>query len=193
MSDTPTPVLPPGIDRRGFLRHVAGGTAAVVIASSIPERLAAAFPRAEQDGVHLYALSPEQYATALAAGEVLLEDVPVPPSQVAQRIDREIALAGDPVRTDVRTVLTVLQHGTLFGGHAFRRFTQLSAAERLRYLRGWGTSRFTLRRAVYQATRSFVYFYAYADDATRPLTGFEGPWPERFQIPVTSVDFGEIA
>lgn len=194
MPDTrlPTSVLPPGISRRGFLRQISGGTAAITIASLMPER-AAAYRQAEQDGVRLYALSSEQYATAVAAGEALLADVPVPASRVAERIDREIALAGEPVRSDVRTVLTVLQHGTLLGGHAFRRFTQLSPAERLTYLQGWGTSRFTLRRAVYQATRSFIYFYAYSDDATRPLTGFEGPWPERFSIPATPVDFGEVS
>jgi hypothetical protein len=47
-------------------------------------------------------------------------------------------------------------------------------------------------RAAYQALRGFVVFFAYIDDATRTLTGFPGPWPER-SLPVLPVDYGEIA
>ncbi len=187
-----TAPLPPGIDRRGFLRLGAAGAAAAWLLAALPEGAAAAYPEAAQDGLTLYALSPRQYATARAAAEALLVDVPVAPATVASRIDRQIALVGDPVRSDVRTVLNVLERGTILGGHLFRPFTRLDAPARLAYLRGWGTSRFKLRRAVFQATRAFVYFYAYIDPATRPITGFEGPWPERMNIPARPVDFGPV-
>ncbi len=192
LSSASSPTLPPGISRRGFLRDVTGGAAMIAVASVLPPGRARDYPQAAQDGARLYALSARQYATARAAAEALLVEVPVPASRVAERIDREVALVGDPVRSDVRTVLTVLDHATILGGH-LRPFTALSPAERRDYMRGWATSRFDLRRAVFQATRAFVYFYAYIDDATRRITGFEGPWPERFPgIPATPVDFGEV-
>lgn len=183
--------LPPGMDRRGFLRATAGGTAAVALASMIPAGCAADYPQATVDGVTLQTLSPKEYAVVRAAAESILEGVPVPPERVAQRIDRELALAGDPILTDMKTVLALLEHLTLLGGR-MRRFTALDVEARVAYLHGWARSRFNLRRAVFQAVRAFVCFFAYSDDATRPITGFTGPWQERIEIPAYPVDFGEV-
>jgi hypothetical protein len=187
--DATEPLLPPGVDRRGFLRTTAGGTAALALATLIPTGCAADYPEAE--GVELRALSEKEFAVARAAAESLLVGVPVSPDEVARRIDRELALVGEPVRGDFKTVLALLEHLTLLGGR-FRRFTALDPAARLSYLHGWRESRFVLRRAVFQAVKSFIFFFAYSDDATRRLTGFEGPWTERYPIPVYPVDFGEI-
>jgi hypothetical protein len=185
----PAATLPPGIDRRGFLRTATGGAAVIALASLIPTGCAADYP--EGEGAALKVLSPKEFAVALAAAEALLVGVPVPAEKVARRIDHELALAGDPVRGDVKLVLTLLEHLTPLGGR-LKRFTALDPAARLRYLHGWRESRFNLRRGAFQAIKAFVYFYAYADDATRPHTGFTGPWPERFKIPATPVDFGEV-
>lgn len=190
ISTTPAPRLPPGVDRRGFLRTSAGGAVVVALASMIPAGCAADYPEAE--GVALRALSPKEFAVVRGAAEAILGGaVPVDPGLVARRIDRELALVGDPVRGDFKLALGLLEHLTLLGGR-FRRFTSLDAESRLAYLHGWRDSRFVLRRAVFQAVKSFVFFFAYADDATRHLTGFEGPWTERYQIPVYPVDFGEV-
>lgn len=186
-----TPRLPSSIDRRGFLRSVAGGTAAIGAVSLLPAGCAADYPHASRDGAEPRALSAKEYAVARAAAEALLVDVPVSPAAIARGIDRELALVGDPVRGDMKTVLNLLEHLTVLGGHV-RRFTALDPADRLGYLNGWARSRFSLRRAVYQSTKAFVYFYAYARDATRPITGFPGPWPERFDYPAFDVDFGEV-
>ena len=183
--------LPPGLDRRGFLRTTAGGTVAIALASMIPAGCAANYPQAAVDGAELEGLSEKEYAVVKAAAEALLVGVPVPPERVARRLDIEQARVGDPVLSDMKTVLTVLEHLTLLGGRV-RRFTALSPADRLAYLEGWKRIRFTLRRAVFQAVRSAVFFFAYCDDATRSLTGFEGPWPERVAIPAYPVDFGEV-
>src|SRR5690606_29012886 len=56
-----TGAFPPGIDRRGFLRTAAGGTAAIALASMIPAGCAADYPQATQDGIELQALSPKEY------------------------------------------------------------------------------------------------------------------------------------
>ncbi|MGH7475148.1 MAG: twin-arginine translocation signal domain-containing protein [Longimicrobiales bacterium] len=183
--------LPEDIDRRGFLRRSAGGAAALALGSLVPAGCADDYPQAQRDGVRLYALSPKEYAVARAAAESLLVDVPVAPARIAARMDQELALVGDPVRKDMKTVLGLLEHLTVLGGHV-RRFTTLAPDVRLAYLRGWARSRFNLRRAAFQATRSFVYYFAYTEPATRTLTGFQGPWPERVVIPAYPVDFGPI-
>lgn len=181
--------LPPGVDRRGFLRTTAGGAAAIALASMLPSGCAADYP--EPEGTALQALTPKEFAVVVAAAEALLVDVPVQAERIAHRVDRELALVGEPILGDMKTVLALVEHLTPLGGR-FRRFTALGREDRLRYLMGWAHSRFNLRRGAFQAIKAFVYFYTYSDDATRPLTGFPGPWTERVQIPVYPVDFGEI-
>lgn len=181
-----------GMDRRGFLRATAGGSAAIALASLLPAGCAADYPQAQADGVALNGLTPKEYATARAAAEALLAGVPVAPEKVAHAIDREVGLAGDPVRKDMKTVLMLIEHGTILSGH-ISQFTTLSPAARLDVLNDWRDSRFGLRRGVFNALKSFVYFYGYADDATRRITKFEGPWTERTKIPAYPVDFGPIA
>ncbi|HEY8483654.1 MAG TPA: twin-arginine translocation signal domain-containing protein [Longimicrobiales bacterium] len=190
-SEAVRPGLPPGVDRRGFLRTSAGGAAAVALASLFPSGCASDYPQATLDGVELVALSAKEYAVMRAAAEALLVGVPVPPSRVAARVDRVLAQVGEPVRGDMKLVLGLLEHLTILEGK-FRRFTALSPEARRECLLGWGRSRFALQRGAFQAVKAFVYFFAYIDDATRPLTGFPGPWPERFSIPARPVDFGEV-
>ena len=118
------------------------------------------------------------------------------PEQLNQQFN---APAASPVETErltydsviMKTVLTLLEHATPLGGRV-RRFTSLTPEQRLAYLKGWRDSRFQLRRGAYQAIKGFVYYMAYIDPATRSITGFEGPWPERLKIPAYPVDFGEV-
>ena len=180
------------LDRRGFLRSAAGGSAAVAIAAVLPAGCAPAYPERAADGSALQAMTPKEYGVARAAAEALLVDVPVRADAVATAMDRELAIAGDPMRTDMKTVLSLMEHGPALSLRR-KRFTALSPEQRRRVLHHWATSRFNLRRAAFQALKGFVVYFAYVDDATRPLTGFPGPWPERLQIAVTPVDFGEVA
>jgi len=187
--ETMSSQLPPGVDRRGFLRTVAGGTAAIALASMIPGGCAADYPDAPADS--LRALSPKEFSVIRAASETMIVGLPVEPEVVALRIDEQLALVGEPIVSDFKTVLTLIEHLTPLGGR-LRRFTSLSADARYSYLRGWRESRFVLRRAAFQAIKSFVYFYTYCDDRTRTLTGFPGPWREVVEIPAYPVDFGEV-
>jgi hypothetical protein len=182
----------PGVSRRGFLRTAAGGTVAVAAASLVPAGCSRDYPQAAAAGVTLRALTPKEYAVARAAAEAVLAGVPASPDAVAAGIDAELALAGDPMRGDMKTVLSLMEHGPALSLRP-RRFTALSPAARLEVLDDWATSRLNLRRAAYQALRGFIVYFAWVDDATRPLTGFPGPWPELVEIPATPVDFGEVA
>ena len=179
------------MDRRSFLRSTAGGTAAIAIVSMLPAGCSKEYPASEQDRVDLKSLTPKEYAITKAAAEAFLVGVPVTAATVAGRIDRELALVGDPVRSDFKTVLGLMEHMTPLGGRV-RRFTSLNSQERLKYLRGWSRSRFNLRRGAFFGLKGFIYYFAYSDVATRPITRFQGPWPERLQIPATPVDFGPI-
>jgi hypothetical protein len=192
MSDSSETRGSAGLDRRGFLRATAGGGAAIALASALPAGTLKAYSAAQEDGVDLKALSPKQYAVARAAAEALLVDVPVDPGAVARAVDTDLAAVGDPIRSDMRTVFTLLEHLTPLGLR-FRRFTALGIDDRRAYLMTWARSRFNLRRAAFQATRGFLYFNTYLREETWPVTGFPGPWPERFEFPVPPVDFGEIA
>ena len=185
------PVSASPIDRRGFLRITTGGAAAIAVASFLPTGCTADYPQAEEDGQDLKSLSPKEYAVARAAAEALLIGVPVTAATIAGRIDQELAWVGEPVRTDMKSVLSLMEHATPLGLRV-RRFTALSPTDRLAYLSTWRSSRFQLRRAAYQGLKGFVYYFAYIDPATRSITGFAGPWPERVKIPAYPVDFGEI-
>lgn len=182
--------LPPGIDRRGFLRSTAGGGLAIGMASLLPGcgRDAAAVGASPE----LRSLTQKEFDVARGAADALLTGVPVDPTSIAQRLDYELWAVGGAIEEDMRTVLQLLEHLTLLGGR-LRRFTELTPSERLAYLETWRDSRFNLRRAAFNAIRSFVYFFAYSDPVAWPATGFPGPWPGRIEIPVPPVDFGEIA
>jgi hypothetical protein len=180
-----------GLSRRGFLHSAAGGTAAAAVASVLPAGCTRHYPQARDADVRLQALNEKEYAVARAAAEALLPGVPVSPDAVAAGIDAELAIAGEPVRSDMKTVLTLMEHGPLLALRP-RRFTALPPAARLAVLDHWATSRFNLRRAAYQALRGFVVYFAYTDDRTRAITGFPGPWPEKLPLPVYDVDFGEV-
>lgn len=195
MSDDTVPPFPrfsePRLDRRGFLRASAGGTALVTLASWLPTGCARTYPQASSDNADLKSLTPKEYAVARAAAEALLVGVPISATTIAKRIDQELAWAGEPIRTDMKTVLSMTEHLTPLGGRV-KRFTALEPVQRLAYMMTWRDSRLQLRRAAYQAVKGFVYYFAYIDDATRAVTRFPGAWPERFKLPVKPVDFGEI-
>lgn len=176
------------VSRRGFLRDVAGGGAALALAGWLPAG-GSSYPAPQRA---LVALTAKEHSIARAAAEALLAGVPVDPGHVADELDRELALMGEPILSDVKAVLGLLEHLTILGGR-LRRFTSLDPGARVAYLDGWATSRFNLRRAAFQGVRSLVHFIGWADDGTRPLTGYHGPWPERFDYPAYPVDFGGVA
>src|SRR5690606_37608502 len=179
-----------GMDRRGFLRASAGGAAAAAVASVLPAGCARDYPQASADGVVLEALTEKEYAVARAAAEALLPAVPVDPGVVARAIDRELALVGDPVRADMKSVLGLIEHLTFLSGHR-RRFTALTPGQRRANLEGWARSRFALRRGAFQAVRGFVNYFAYVQPETRALTRFPGSWPEQgVSVTIPAVDFG---
>ena len=183
---------PDAIDRRGFLQTATGGTVAIAVASLLPAGCSADYPQADDDGATLATFSAKEYAVLRAAAEALLEGAPVAPESVALAIDAELAAVGEPILSDMKNVLRLIEHLTILGLHR-RTFTELEPAERLAYLDGWARSRLALRRGAYQAVRGFVQYFAYIQPETRGLTGFEGPLGETVVVPpVRDVDYGEV-
>ena len=183
-------VLPPGIDRRGFLRSTSGGLLAIGVASLLPgcSREAGA-----QGPADLRSMTTAEFETARLVAETLLEGGPaVDPAAIARRMDYELWAVGGAIEQDMRTVLQLIERLTPLGGR-LRRFSDLDARERLAYLHGWRNSRFNLRRASFNAVKAFVYFFAYSDPTTWPSTRFPPPWPGRVNVAIPRIDFGEIA
>src|SRR5690625_5547539 len=92
--ETMSSQLPPGVDRRGFLRTVAGGTAAIALASMIPGGCGADYPDAPADS--LRAVSPKEFSVIRAASETMIVGLPVAPEVVAFLIDVPLALVAEP-------------------------------------------------------------------------------------------------
>ena len=181
--------FPPGLDRRGCLRSTAGGTLAIALASLLPGCGRAADAGGSPE---LRSLTDAEYETVRAAAEALLAGTAAAdPAKIAQRIDYELWAVGGAIEEDMRTVLQLLERLTFLGGRA-RRFSELSSEQRLAYLHTWRDSRFNLRRASFNAVKSFVYFFAYSDPGMWAMTRFPGPWPGRVSVPVPPVDFGEV-
>lgn len=175
------------LDRRGFLRATAGGGLAIAVVSVLPGGLRATGAQG------LKSLTRAEFDTAVAAAEALLAGTAIEARPIVERIDAELWAVGGAIEEDMRTVLQLIGRLTILGGH-LRGFTELGPEARLAYLHTWRDSRFTLRRAAFNAIKSFVYFFAYADPQTWPLTGFPGTWPDRgVPVPARPVDFGEIA
>src|SRR5690625_2578897 len=97
--ETMSSQLPPGVDRRGFLRTVAGGTAAIALASMIPGGCAADYPDAPADS--LRALSPKEFSVIRAASETMIVGLPVEPEVLALRLDEPLAPEREPVVNEI--------------------------------------------------------------------------------------------
>ncbi len=82
----------------------------------------------------------------------------------------------DPALTSLLpTALRLVEYGPFFFDWTFRRFTQLGDTEKDAALAGWMTSRFELRRLVFQALRNLSFLGYYSQEESWPLIGYAGP------------------
>lgn len=185
----PTPPLPE-LDRRDFLKLGLAGSAAALLPAGCSGYREYVKPEEE---TQLKFLSVKDYAILLAAADALLPEGNGYPSHRAlgtvAKIDAELA-QWDPVRNkDIPVLLRLVEHGTLFFGYSFRRFTRLTVEERQAYLMdGWADSGFNLKRAGFLAMKGLLAFYYFSDPQVWPQIGYDGPWVDRFDIPATPVD-----
>ncbi|MFQ5417411.1 MAG: hypothetical protein ACE5FL_10240 [Myxococcota bacterium] len=170
--------LPP-LSRRGFLRigaaasaSLAGGGAMIGChgaESPLDPRLAAEQPE--------FLSRDELVVLATVAERVVASAPSVPTSletRIARRIDRELAIVGGRLASDVRAALILIEYGPWLDSR-FRRFTALSPDAQDDFLRACEHSRWLLRRRAYAGLRLLCLFFHYSDDRTWPSIGYAGP------------------
>lgn len=94
-------------------------------------------------------------------------------------IDQALLQADGEVREQLGWLLRLFDWGPILLQGRFARFRNLSDDDRDDYIRGWATSRFTLRRMAFQALKNLSMLGYYADDRTWRGIGYHGPWAPR--------------
>jgi len=126
-------------------------------------------------------LSPEEATVMLAvANRLVPERVGFPrPLDVGvpRKVDAILAMAHPATQKEARQLVRLFENaltGLAFEGQ-LRTFTNSSPEEQDERLRGWATSRITLRRTGYRALKRLVYAAYYASPETWPVIGYAGP------------------
>lgn len=115
-----------------------------------------------------------------SVAEALVPDTPggpieggVAPRHVAENVDRFLVGMPEHVLFELHGLMAFVEHGTLLGGHA-RRFTRLSATDRLRLLQRLGRAD-DERAVAARAIRDLCLLGTYKDPRTWASIGYEGP------------------
>jgi hypothetical protein len=98
--------------------------------------------------------------------------------------DRVLSRADPSSRAELKQLLGLFDNalaGFLFGGRV-TPFTQLSSEAQADVLRGWQTSRVTLRRTGYEALRTLLLAAYFGSPAVWRALGYGGP-PQGFHDP----------
>ncbi len=96
---------------------------------------------------------------------------------VPRKVDAILAMAHPATQKEARQLIRLFENalaGMLFE-LPVRTFTSSSPEEQDERLRGWATSRITLRRSGYRALKRLVYAAYYASPETWPAVGYAGP------------------
>ncbi|HZS35708.1 MAG TPA: gluconate 2-dehydrogenase subunit 3 family protein [Polyangia bacterium] len=167
------------ISRRRFLRTTLLG-GALLGGAAIVGRHLSGYSLDPAIASQLRALSPKEYLIFDAVARRLLApdgaDAPdVDSLRVALFVDSYLARLDEGLRSDVRALLQLVEHG----GFLFRlqgsRFTHLGEADQDAVLADWQSSRLAVRRRGFQALRTLAFLGYYRDDRTWPLLAYTGP------------------
>jgi hypothetical protein len=90
-------------------------------------------------------------------------------------VDSYLAKLDKGMRSDVRALLHLVEHGSGLFRVAFSRFTHMTPAEQDATLADWEHSRLALRRRGFQALKTMAMLGYWRDDRTWPLIGYTGP------------------
>ncbi len=126
-------------------------------------------------------LSPEEATVMLAvANRLVPERVGFPrPLEVGvpRKVDAILSMSHPATQKEARQLVRLFENalaGMVFEGQ-LRTFSSSSPEEQDERLRGWATSRITLRRSGYRALKRLVYSAYYSSPETWPAVGYAGP------------------
>ncbi|MCP3985715.1 MAG: gluconate 2-dehydrogenase subunit 3 family protein [bacterium] len=171
------------VSRRGFLQI--GGAASAVIAGGgaglgcfgspppVDPSLAAERPEIlSRDELVVLAALAERVIAPAPGGPTPLE------ARVARRIDRELAIVGGRLASDVPAALTLIEFGPWLDLRP-SRFTSLEVEAQDDFLRSCERSGWLVRRQAYAGLRLLCLFFYYSDDRSWPSIGYAGPMVAR--------------
>ena len=179
--------------RRGLLKKTLGGAVLLAVAGSVP--LALRKTRLREPRGRLLFFTPAEYSIwAAVADRVLATDATaatVEPDEtrtpstapspaeidVAGKADAFLAPLPASDAKDLKQLLALFDNALfsfLSGGPA-RPYTQMSAAEQDAHLRGWQTSRLSIKRTGFQAMKRLCCALYFSQPATYPSVGYAGP------------------
>ncbi len=118
----------------------------------------------------------QEVSTLTAFCQAVLPGPSEPAQAVPLRIDLEVSQWRAKDRSEVRSLLVVIEHGTRYVFFSWRTFSELALEKRRDYLHGWETSHLDFRRQAFQVLRMMALFFFYSQDATWKAIGYDGPW-----------------
>lgn len=173
------------ISRRRFLKTTIGGTL-LLGGAYVVGRQIGRYSVDEPVARRLEVLSPKEYVVlAAVARRVCAADEgppPAPPTAdeagVALFVDGYLARLDEGLRSDVKALLQLVEHGGFFRLRAMR-FTKMAPDEQDAMLADWEGSRLAVRRQGFQALKTMCLLGYWRDDRTWPLLGYSGPMVRR--------------
>jgi len=96
-------------------------------------------------------------------------------AEVLAYVDRYFGWQRPTLRLAMKALFMLFEHGTLLFVPTWARFSQLDAAAREDYLRGWERSRLYVKRLLFQSLRAILCLAYVAHPATEAALGYERP------------------
>jgi hypothetical protein len=167
------------LSRRRFLRNTLVGGALLGTAAIVGRHLSGYHLDAAIAG-RLRALSPKEYLILDAIVNRMLapdrSDAPTASSVGATLfIDDYLTRLDDGMRSDLRALLHLVEHGSGLFRFGLSRFTHMRAGEQDATLEDWAQSRLAVRRQGFQALKTLAMLGYWRADSTWPLIGYTGP------------------
>ncbi|MDP3938447.1 MAG: gluconate 2-dehydrogenase subunit 3 family protein [Deltaproteobacteria bacterium] len=165
------------VNRRNFLKGTLAGSILLAGSGLLPAGCA----RYEAPGAELKVFSEKEYAVMKAAADALVghggEGAPsATEAGVAAQFDAQLAFAPEEVRTQVKQMLQIFEHGTQVFFFSIKRFTELSPEQQDSYIETWMESGIAFRKTVFTAMRRISFAIYYATPAVWSSIDYDGPW-----------------
>jgi len=167
------------ISRRRFLRNTLVG-GALLGAAAVVGRHLSGYRLDADTTAKLRALSPKEYLILDAVvRRMLAPDAPGAPDAgsvgATLFVDGYLSRLDEGLRSDVRALLHLVEHGSGPFRFGLTRFTHMSPVEQDATLDDWARSRLAVRRRGFQALKTLAMLGYWRADATWPLIGYTGP------------------
>ena len=181
-TDQVTQLLAVEMSRRKFLKGTFAGSAFLAGASLLPSGCA----KYEPPETDLQVFDEKEYATLRAAADRLSgqsdpQDPTASDAGVALQFDAQLAYAPEEMRSQLKQMLQIFEHGPQLFLFSFKRFTELQPEDQDRYIASWMESTRTFRKTVFWARKKITFAIYYSTPSVWSSIDYDGPWIGRVQ------------